>query len=116
MILIKKQPLFTKVNNIVMEAKFEKETKVINYKLILTLAIVVVSIFCFILEYRTNDILININEATQNELMLLDGIGEVKANDIIEYRSNKEFERVSELINVVGVKTYDNIKSKVSID
>lgn len=55
---------------------------------------------------------INLNSATQKELELLEGIGEVKAKKIIEKRPYKN---TSELINIVGEKTYQNIKDKVEV-
>lgn len=46
---------------------------------------------------------LNINNATKEELMLLPGIGEIKANNIIDYRQNKKFNTIEELDNVKGI-------------
>lgn len=54
-------------------------------------------------EEKTSQ-LININTADLDELMTLDGIGEVIAGRIIEYReANGGFNSVDELINVKGI-------------
>jgi competence protein ComEA len=56
---------------------------------------------------------IDIRTAGLQELMLLPGIGEKRAADIIAYRQNKQFESAEELLNVkgIGAKTYLNLKS-----
>ena len=47
---------------------------------------------------------ININTATQAELMVLPGIGEVYARKILDYRTaNGNFLRVEDLMNVPGI-------------
>ena len=48
--------------------------------------------------------LVNINTATQTELMSLPGIGEVLAQRIIDYRTEHgDFHSVGELLNVSGI-------------
>lgn len=56
---------------------------------------------------------INLNTATQKELESLDGIGEVKAREIIE---NRPYTNVSQLLNVMGETTYSKIKDKVEVE
>lgn len=46
---------------------------------------------------------ININKASFNELIGLYGIGEKRANKIIEYRMNKQIETFDELKKIIGV-------------
>ncbi len=61
---------------------------------------------------------ININTATRRELQKLDGIGEVKARAIIEYRErNGEFSSVDELVNVSGIgeKTLEKIRADITV-
>ena len=62
--------------------------------------------------------IININSASVDELMLLDGIGETKANAIVEYRNaNGYFTSVDELLNVSGIgeKTLEKIRDSCTV-
>lgn len=61
---------------------------------------------------------ININTATQTELMLLDGIGSKKAEAIIAYREeNGSFKAVDDLAQVSGIgeKTVENLRDSIKI-
>lgn len=53
-------------------------------------------------------ILIDIRTATEQELILLPGIGEKRARDIIQYRSANPFVSVNQIMNIKGIgpKTY----------
>lgn len=60
---------------------------------------------------------VNINTASVEELQLLDGIGEVKAKAIVEYRAkNGPFKKSADLANVTGIgnATVEKIKSSIS--
>ena len=62
--------------------------------------------------------LININTASQKELMTLPGIGESKANDIINYREkNGLFKSIEDIKKVNGIKdaTYNKIKDSITV-
>lgn len=60
---------------------------------------------------------ISLNSASKTELETLPGIGEKKAELIIEYRQKHRFKTIDEvkLINGIGDKTYEKLKSKVRI-
>ena len=65
-----------------------------------------------------DDSKVSINNATKEELMKLEGIGEVKAEAIIKYRQeNGSFKSVEELKNVSGIgdAVYDKIKDNIIV-
>jgi len=62
--------------------------------------------------------LVNINTATKNELMNLSGIGESKAEDILEYRNrNGSFKTIEEIKNVSGIgdALFSKIKENITV-
>ena len=62
--------------------------------------------------------LININLADINDLQKITGIGQVKAESIIEYREkNGGFKSIDEVKNVdgIGEKTFEKIKEKITL-
>lgn len=58
--------------------------------------------------------LININSATESQLDILPGIGEVTAEKII---TNRPYGAISELVEkkIVGKKVFDDIKDKITV-
>ena len=64
------------------------------------------------------DALININLATKEELMKLNGVGEAKAELIINYRQAKGgFKDIKDIMKIKGIKQkfFDKIKDKICI-
>lgn len=61
--------------------------------------------------------LININNATKEELMTLNGIGESKANSIIEYRKQTYFQKIEDIKNVSGIgdSAFEKIKEYITV-
>ena len=72
---------------------------------------------CITEESNKDNDVININTATKEELMTLNGIGESKALAIIEYRKNNAFQEINDLLNVdgIGENLFESIKNNIKV-
>ncbi len=62
---------------------------------------------------------VSINTATAEELSALEGIGEMKAASIIEFRDNHgNFTKIEDLKNVKGIgdKIFEKIKDQITVE
>lgn len=67
---------------------------------------------------KNEDGKVNLNQATKEELMTLSGVGEKKAEKIIEYREeNGSFKTIEDLKNVngFGEKSFESLEKYISI-
>lgn len=67
---------------------------------------------------NSNQSLININTASKEELKTLNGIGDVLADSIVEYREeNGRFESIDDIKNVsrIGSKTFEKFRDKITV-
>lgn len=67
--------------------------------------------------YQESSRLVNINYASREELMSLPGIGEAKADRIIEYRTATRFRKKEDIksVNGIGDSIYSKLKDLITV-
>lgn len=61
---------------------------------------------------------VNINTASKEELQTLKGIGEAKAEAILQYRKDQNFTSIEDIKKVKGIgeKTFEQLKDSITIE
>lgn len=59
----------------------------------------------------------NINTATKEELMKLNGIGPKTADKILEHRESEKFKKIEDIMNIngIGEKMFEGIKDQIKV-
>ena len=86
-------------------------------KLLVTLFTVMAVVVGFVVTVAAVD-KININKASKEELMQLEGVGNVTAEKIVEYReANGPFKAPEEIMKVKGVgsSTFEKNKDRITV-
>ncbi|WP_299546383.1 helix-hairpin-helix domain-containing protein [uncultured Helicobacter sp.] len=60
---------------------------------------------------------VDLNTASKQELMSVKGVGEIKAQAILDYRAKQPFKSVEDLVNVKGFgdKSVEKLKNEFSV-
>ena len=87
----------------------------IKRSLIFVLAVLLLASFCQPVVAGKGKI--NINTASQKELVTLKGVGDKIADRIIEYRKANPFKKIEDLMNVKGIgqKLFDKNKDLITV-
>jgi len=107
--------LFTKINNIVLNnddttaktTKFKIDKRLKASIIALFLIILLVSTFIAFIDQSHK---IDVNHCTYEELTELYGVGEIRANLIID---NRPYQDKDQLLDLIGEQLYNNIKDRI---
>ena len=86
----------------------------------LTITLIAVLLMAYAMPLIAEELAkVDINAASKEQLMALDGVGESYAERIIEYREkNGKFQRPEDIMHVKGIgeKTFEKIKDKIVVN
>ena len=70
------------------------------------------------IQEENNNNLVNINKATKEELKSLNGIGDILADNIINYRKTNKFNSIEDILNVdgIGESKFNSIKEYICVN
>ena len=83
------------------------------------ISVVIIMIACQGIVWAQQEVKININIATLEELIQLEGIGEVYAQRVIEFREkNGPFEKIDDIMKVKGIgeKIFEANKDRIVVE
>ena len=83
------------------------------------ISVVIIMIACQGIVWAQQEVKININIATLEELIQLEGIGEVYAQRVIEFREkNGPFEKIDDIMKVKGIgeKIFEANKDRIIVE
>lgn len=86
-------------------------------KLVISLFAVMAVVIGFVMTVGAVE-MVNINTASKEELMQLEGVGNVTAEKIVEYReANGPFAAPEDIMNVKGIgsSTYEKNKDRITV-